>query len=272
MTRTTRSSILAVAMATLFLAAAAPRAEAKGFPEPAPFPITWEFEFTHVKPLPIAVKGEDGHYHWYWFMSYKVVNRTGEDRLFIPDVVVTSDRGDIVTANKNLPANVYVAVKTRIGNSLIQTPNQTVGPLLQGEDYAKESVIIWPDFGHDVDHLNIMIAGLSGEWIAFDPSAPDPVAAPEPKAAPAPAAAETQPAAEGESSDAAPAETKPAPAPKPASKPAPMAKPAPAAPAKPSATAMIFRKTLMISYDLPGTNAPILETVLLSKGETWIMR
>lgn len=257
MTRTTRTLLLCLATALFPAAAHAAPGSAKTFPEPKPFAVTWEFEFTHAKPLAISVPGEDGQNHWYWFMAYKVANRTGDDRLFIPDVTVTTDRGDAVTANKNIPANVYVAVKARIGNALQQSPNQATGPLLQGEDYAKESVIVWRDFGHDIDQLNIMIAGLSGEWVAFEPGRPpEEVAAENEKAAPAPADA-----------DAKSAE---APATQPSSAPAAKA-PAPAA-GKPGKNALIFRKTLMITYDLPGTNVPVLETVLIPRGETWIMR
>ena len=192
------------------------------YPQPAPFPISWEFDLSHGKPTPISVRGPDGLYHWYWYMTYKVVNNTGEERLFIPEVAIATDQGDVTTAGKNVPPIVFSAIKAKVGNRLLLSPTQVVGTLLQGKDYAKESVIIWPDFGHDIDQLNIMIAGLSGEQVTE-------VEVPA-----------TQPSSQSAS--------------------------------QPASTPHVFRKTLMITYNMPGTTKPGPDTIVIFHGDSWIMR
>jgi len=137
--------------------------QVQAFPVPAIAPKSWELTFTHSEPKAIAVKDATGVAHWYWYMSYKVVNNTQADRLFVPDIDVATEQGDILTAGKNVPTHVFDAVKKHLGNTLLENPTQVVGKILQGEDFAKESLAIWPAFSHDVAHMSIFVAGLSGE-------------------------------------------------------------------------------------------------------------
>src|SRR5690349_8636231 len=119
-----RFVLIAGAVLTLSLVGFGARAYA--FPEPAPFPVSWEYEFAHGKPTAIAVRGADRKYHWYWYMTYTVTNRTGDDRLFIPEVSVATDKDDAVTPGKGVPANVFAAVKEKLGNPLLTSPTQVV--------------------------------------------------------------------------------------------------------------------------------------------------
>jgi hypothetical protein len=153
-----------VALVALLLgwAALAGGPSAHAFPEPSSAPRDWHFDFTHSQPQPIAIRTAEG-IRWFWYMSYKVVNNTGQDRLFIPEIVMASDQGDILPSGKNVPAGVFDAVKTRLGNRLLQNPIRVVGRLLQGEDNARESVAIWPAFDHDVDEVSIFVSGIDGE-------------------------------------------------------------------------------------------------------------
>ncbi len=133
------------------------------YPVPSLVPKSWQLTFTHATPRAIAVRGLNGQVHWYWYMTYKVVNHTGQDQLFVPDITIASDRGDIVTAGKNVPVDVFQTIKKETGNTLLESPALVVGKLLQGEDFAKESVAIWPALDHHVAHISIFVAGLSGE-------------------------------------------------------------------------------------------------------------
>jgi len=149
---------LALALAVL---ASAPRGYA--YPEPTASSRAWQFEFTHSKPVPISFKGSDGVVRWYWYMTYKVVNNSGDERLFVPEFAIATDQGDLVNANQKVPAGVFEAVKDRAGIPLLKNPIRVVGRLLQGEDNAQESVAIWQAFEHDVDRVSVFVAGLSGE-------------------------------------------------------------------------------------------------------------
>lgn len=152
---------MAVLVAVMGLTWAGQRVAA--YPEPAAAQRSWQLEFEAQAPQPIAVADNSGRVRWYWYICYKVVNHTGQDRMFIPDVTVATDQGDIISAGRNIPARVFTAIKQRVGNPLLENPTQMVGRLLQGEDYARESVAIWPDPGPDVDEIRVFFEGWSGE-------------------------------------------------------------------------------------------------------------
>ncbi|MEM9418623.1 MAG: hypothetical protein AAGA25_06135 [Planctomycetota bacterium] len=133
------------------------------FAEPSIINPTWEFDLEVKTPQPIAVPDANGRMVWYWYLPYKVVNNTNEDRLFIPEVSVVDNHGRIVTAGRKIPQNVYPAIAERLGNDLLESPDDVLGRLLQGEDFAKESVAIWPASQKDVDEFTVFFAGADGE-------------------------------------------------------------------------------------------------------------
>ena len=138
--------------------------EAGAYPKPAVVSSSWNLEFEYSKPQAIMVPDLAGRPQWFWFLPYQVTNNTGEDRLFIPEFTVYTDQGDIITVGQNVPSTVFPAIAKRLGNDLLESPIEIVGQLLQGSDYARESVAIWPAFqGKDVDHFTIFVGGLSGE-------------------------------------------------------------------------------------------------------------
>lgn len=136
---------------------------AAGYPEPAAVSPSWNLGFSYRDPEPIAVRDVTGAVRWYWYITYKVVNDTGSDQLFIPEFTIATDGGQIISAGRNVPASVFPEIKRRLNNPLLDSPIDVVGKLLQGEDYAKESVAIWPAFENDVDQYDVFVAGLSGE-------------------------------------------------------------------------------------------------------------
>lgn len=138
-------------------------ASLRAFPEPSIVPESWELQFSQRTPRTIGVREADGSRRWYWYMPYKVVNQTDEEQLFVPEVTVATDQGDIVTAGRGVSAAAFFAVSQQLNNPLLENPMQVAGRMLVGEDQARESVAIWPAFGHDVDEMRLFFAGLSGE-------------------------------------------------------------------------------------------------------------
>jgi len=134
-----------------------------GYPEPSAVNPSWQLDFAAQQPQAISVADAAGRIRWYWYVTYKVANNTGQDRMFIPDVTVATDQGEIISAGRNIPPTVFAAIKQRVGNRLLENPTQMVGRLLQGEDYARESAAIWPDFGTKVGEIRVFFEGLSGE-------------------------------------------------------------------------------------------------------------
>lgn len=145
------------------------------YPEPMLVTSSWEFKFSYDHPRAIAVQNLDGQWEWYWYITYKVVNNTGQERLFIPEIAIATDQGDILTAGRGVSTDVFAAIKKKLGNRLLESPGDVVGQILQGADHAKESVAIWPATKHNVDMVTVFFGGLSGETAVVKiPDAKDP--------------------------------------------------------------------------------------------------
>ena len=155
-----RLFLLTLAISMLLVGSLAP---AWGYPEPARVSPSWSIDFEWQTPRAIAIEDVDGSTRWFWYMSYKVTNNTGSDRLFIPDFTIATDTGRIITAGLNVPASLFPKIKQELRNDLLESPVQVVGQLLQGEDFARESVAIWPAFEADARQMSIFVSGLSGE-------------------------------------------------------------------------------------------------------------
>ena len=149
-------------------------------PEPKLVPRTWELEFTYEPPRPIAIADAEGVIRWYWFMTYKVVNPSASDRIFLPNVTVATDRGDIIVTNASIPLKVFNTIKQRSNLALLEHPIKVGGAIKPGKDKARQSVAMWPAFDHDVDSLSIFFRGLSGETATVvNPRTYQPVIDPE---------------------------------------------------------------------------------------------
>jgi len=135
-----------------------------GYPEPRIVTDSWALDFEHDKPAVIEVTPPGQQRSaLYWYMTYTVRNGTGAEQLFIPDVWMMTDAGDLVQANRRIPPAVFKTIKKRERNPLLESPVAVVGRLLQGEDNARDGVVIWKVPEHDVDVVRIFFAGLSGE-------------------------------------------------------------------------------------------------------------
>jgi hypothetical protein len=110
----------------------------------------------------VRLPGED-HPKLYYYMTYSVANRTGEDQLFVPDVWMFTDAGDLMQANRGVAPAVFRAIKQHAQNPLLEEPMKIVGKILQGKDNARDGVVMWQVPDHDVDSVRIFIGGLSGE-------------------------------------------------------------------------------------------------------------
>ena len=139
----------------------------QAFEEPNIVSKDWQYNFLHDRPRAIAVYGIGGRVSWFWYITYKVVNDTGDERLFVPEVIIYTDTGKIFPTGRNVPAAAFAAVQEKLENPLLESPAEIIGRLLQGADHAKEGVAIWPTPTEDVDHITVFFSGLSGETKAI---------------------------------------------------------------------------------------------------------
>ncbi len=155
--------VLLLLVSVCLVIAWAPLQRAMAYPEPAIVSPSWSLDIEVQTPEAISIEDVDGTIRWFWYIAYKVVNPTDEDLLFIPEITIANDLGEIVTAGQKVPPTVYPAIKERLGNPLLLSPVEVVGKLLQGGDFAREGVAIWPASEGDVDAFSVFIAGLNGE-------------------------------------------------------------------------------------------------------------
>lgn len=155
--------------------------EEQASPAPQPDAVThdWSLDFEHSKPTTISVEDADGKVKWYWYMTYKVTNFSDDEIFFDPRFTVQSDNGKILTPNLGVDTAVFDAVRKLLRNPLLLSPVEVQGKIFKGEDYARESVAIWPVSEDDIDEFKLFVGGIFGETkIAMDPTTGQPIMIP----------------------------------------------------------------------------------------------
>jgi hypothetical protein len=144
-------------------------------PEPALIPVRWQLD-VEAGPLRMAtvdveieVPGPNGTValvrqpRAYFYFVYKVVNKTGQDLTFAPSFEMATDDGDLFKAGRNVPLEVTGTLLQRLRNSFLQDQVSIIGTLGQGEENAKEGLVVWEAPNLKVDEITIFASGFSGE-------------------------------------------------------------------------------------------------------------
>lgn len=135
-------------------------------PEPARVPVTWElkFEFRDPHRFTVLLPGDD-HPTTFWYMLYRVENDTGQDVQFFPSAELVTLSLEVVSAGEQISPTVYDAIKSRhrTTHPFLVEPHRVAGPLLQGEDNARTSMVVFRDFSPQDNQFTIFFSGLSGE-------------------------------------------------------------------------------------------------------------
>lgn len=139
-------------------------ARVQAAPEAPVVPLTWELNFKYQAPeriiLTLPGKTEP---QTFWFFRYTVTNNTGKDLLFTPEIQLLTDTGQILTSGKNGANAAYDDIKQLYKGTLMDSPIQILGKLLQGEDNAKESVAVFAGVDADARIYKLQVSGLSGD-------------------------------------------------------------------------------------------------------------
>lgn len=99
----------------------------------------------------------------YWYLTYKVINRTGQDRWWGPKFELLDDHGRLRRAGRDVPVIVTKRIEALIGNPLVEDQYQVLGEIRQGEANAKESFLVWPAGEMDATELHLFARGMSSE-------------------------------------------------------------------------------------------------------------
>ena len=132
----------------------------QGYPVPSSTPFRWEFQF-ESGDFRLYVDQETGDA--YWWMHYTVTNRTKRDRIWAPKFTLYTDGGEILESGKGVPSSITAQIKELLGNDLIETQNEIIGDLLQGEENARDGLVIWPARLLQINEITMFISGMSGE-------------------------------------------------------------------------------------------------------------
>jgi hypothetical protein len=163
---TSSFSSTAYAIAAILTAlCVAPNAAA--IPEPDPVPTRWEFEFK-PEPLRLAhLTDDDGNTEWYAFLTYRVANTSGQDRMLAPLFELATDKGHLVRSGRGVPAEVTREIMGMLDDPLLRDQLSIVSTLLQGIENTRRGLVVWRVPNITADELKVFAAGFSGESEAF---------------------------------------------------------------------------------------------------------
>lgn len=151
-------------ISSLVLAAAALTFVVSGglAPEPSAVAKRWQLQ-VEFGPLRVYSTSTDSGPRTFFYQTYKAVNRTGQDVIFAPSFDLVDSEGTITRSGRSVPDSVTKALINRLGNPLMQDQISIMGTILQGEENAKEGVVVWACENFRPGQINVYAAGFSGE-------------------------------------------------------------------------------------------------------------
>ena len=168
-----RSGCVAVSTALVALVALVMAGVLMGLaPEPDPAPKRWELD-VQMGPLRVAtVTDGDRGDRVYFFQTFRVTNNTGREVFFAPAFDLGTEEGAVVRAGRGVSGGVVRTLLDRLEDPLLEDQYAIIGPLLQGEENARDGLVIWlaPDLA--ADEYSVYGIGFSGEsetYVVPDP-------------------------------------------------------------------------------------------------------
>ncbi len=128
---------------------------------PEPSAGNWQLDFY---PGDLRVYSDPETHKNYWYFTYKVVNRTGQDRWWAPTMELLEDHGGLRRSGKDVSAITSKRIEALIGNKLIEDQYQVLGEIRQGEANAKEGFVVWSEDSLLATELHLFIRGMSSEF------------------------------------------------------------------------------------------------------------
>ncbi len=135
-------------------------------PRPALASRSWQLNFSFSKPQRMQVvvgHGQHAHVVTCFYLRYTVVNNTGRDIFFVPRFEMVTDTGRVIPATVDISGHLFAAIRHRTGDAFLINPMLVAGRLLQGKDYARDSVAVFMGLTTKDRGFKIFVSGLSGE-------------------------------------------------------------------------------------------------------------
>ncbi len=135
-------------------------------PEPGASARTWAVDITFHDPQRITMRlPGDVHETTLWYALFTVTNNTGKDVEFYPSFRIVTDTLQVVEGGAEISPSVYDAIFARHGKEhpFMAAPAKITGPLLQGEENARTSAVVFRMFDKDASAFTLFVSGLSGD-------------------------------------------------------------------------------------------------------------
>ena len=128
--------------------------------------LSWELKFSFSDPQRISLTLPGAPQPaTYWYMLYTVENDTDRDVPFYATAELVTASLQVIKGGEQISPTVYDAIKARhkITHPFMIDPSRVSGTLLQGEDNAKTSMVVFRQFNREDNAFSIYFSGLSGE-------------------------------------------------------------------------------------------------------------
>ncbi|MSR41740.1 MAG: hypothetical protein EXS10_07545 [Phycisphaerales bacterium] len=97
----------------------------------------------------------------YAYITFDLENDTGSDRRFAPRFELLTDDGVVLQAGSEVPSKVTRAIKTALGDPLMEDQFQVLGTVLEGKENARRGLIVWRMTETEPTEITVFITGLS---------------------------------------------------------------------------------------------------------------
>lgn len=132
-------------------------------PEPEAVPRRWEFRIVPGQLRSAVVEVPGIGPRTFLYMTYKVINSSGADRDFAPAFELATSDGHILRSGRDVPHAVVQELMRQIDNRYLQEELAVQGRILQGEENAKEALVVWPANDMGASDYTVFAMGFSGE-------------------------------------------------------------------------------------------------------------
>ncbi len=148
----------------------------QGYSAPEPSKVlhygNWQLEIElHGEPELITVKDSiKNTYKNYWYLPFTVTNYMDKDIAFYPQFEIFTDTFQSTIAGTNIKKDVFEAIRDRYERKipLLEPQKLITGKILQGKDYARDSVAVFEDFDPKASAVKIFLSGFSNETVSID--------------------------------------------------------------------------------------------------------
>ena len=97
----------------------------------------------------------------YAYITFDLLNSTGSDRRFAPRFELLTDEGVVIESGNAVPSKVTRAIKTALGDPLMEDQFELLGSVLEGKENGRRGLIIWHMKETAPTEITVFITGLS---------------------------------------------------------------------------------------------------------------